>query len=92
MQHWREVLPEGVMLEVQYEEVVANLEQEARRIIAYCGLDWDDACLAFHKTERPVLTASAVQVRQPIYHNSVGRWQPYKDFLQPLTSELDSDR
>jgi tetratricopeptide (TPR) repeat protein len=89
MRHWREVLPPGVLLEVQYEEVVADLETQARRIIAHCGLEWTDACLEFHKTERPVYTASVVQVRQPIYGSSVGRWKPYQALLQPLFDALE---
>jgi len=88
MAHWRAVLPPGVMLEVEYEAVVADIETQARRILAHCGLPWDDACLAFHKTPRPVRTASASQVRQPIYRSSIGRWQPYRDWLQPLLGEL----
>src|SRR5262249_12399491 len=69
MSHWRRVLPQDVMLEVQYEEVIADFERQARRIVAHCRLEWDDACLGFHATERPVRTASAVQVRQPIYRS-----------------------
>ncbi|HYC13585.1 MAG TPA: sulfotransferase [Stellaceae bacterium] len=88
MTHWQNVLPEGAMLNVQYEDVVADLETQARRIIAFCGLEWDDACLAFHETKRPVKTASAMQVRRPIYKSSVNRWEPYKDRLQPLLQEL----
>ncbi|SRR5579883_1642970 len=88
MDHWRQVLPPGVMLDVQYEEVVDNFEAQARRIVAHCGLEWDDACLAFHKNKRPVKTASALQVRRPIYSSSVGRWLPYKDQLEPLLREL----
>jgi tetratricopeptide (TPR) repeat protein len=88
MAHWRAVLPPGVMLEVQYEDVVADLESQARRIIAYCGLNWDDACLAFHKTRRPVRTSSVAQVRQPIYNSSVGRWRAYGDLLRPLLDAL----
>ena len=86
--HWHRVLPAGTMLEVQYEEVVADPETQARRIVAYCGLAWDDACLAFHKVERAVHTASATQVRQPIYRSSVGRWRTYQDRLQPLLEAL----
>jgi len=89
MEHWRKVLPEGAMLEVQYEEIVGNIEEQARRIIAYCGLEWDDACLTFYKTERPVSTASVTQVRQPIYASSVGRWRSYEDQLQPLLRALE---
>jgi tetratricopeptide (TPR) repeat protein len=89
MQHWRAVLPEGAMLEVQYEELVADLESQARRIVAHCGLEWDDACLAFYETERSVRTASAMQVRQPIYQSSIGRWGPHEARLQPLLRELE---
>ncbi len=88
MEHWRQVLPAGVMLEVQYEEVVADVERQARQIVAHCGLEWDDACLAFYKTQRPIRTASVTQVRQPIYRTSVGRWKPYQHLLQPLIKEL----
>lgn len=88
MEHWRTVLPQGAMLEVQYEELVSDFEAQARRMVRYCGLDWDDRCLAFHQTQRPVRTASATQVRQPIYQTSVGRWRPYKTMLQPLFAEL----
>jgi tetratricopeptide (TPR) repeat protein len=89
MAHWREVLPEGVMLEVHYEQLVADLEGEVRRIIAHCGLEWDDACLSFYNTERSVLTASATQVRRPIYQSSIGRWRAHADRLQPLLRALE---
>jgi tetratricopeptide (TPR) repeat protein len=92
MQHWRRVLPEGVLLEVQYEDVVDDLEGQARRMVEYCGLEWEEACLAFHKTRRSVQTASVAQVRQPIYRSSVGRWRPYKHLLQPLFQALDAER
>ena len=75
----------------QYEELVADFEQQARRIIAHCGLEWDDACLAFDKTARPVRTASLVQVRQPIYRSSVGRWRPDEATLRPLLDGLGPD-
>jgi len=88
MTHWRHVLPEGSFLDVRYEDVVADLEVQARRIIAYCGLPWDDCCLSFHEAERPVRTASATQVRQPIYASSVGRWRVYEDHLGPLLRAL----
>ena len=91
MAHWRTVLPDGIMLEVQYEDVVADLETQARRIITHCGLDWNDACLAFHRTKRPVRTSSVAQVRQPIYRSSVGRWHPYRKQLRPLLAELGID-
>ena len=88
MEHWRTVLPQDAMLEVQYEELVSDFEAQARRMVRHCGLDWDDRCLAFHQTQRPVRTASATQVRQPIYQTSVGRWRPYETMLQPLFAEL----
>jgi tetratricopeptide (TPR) repeat protein len=88
MGHWRSVLPPGVMIEVQYEDLVADIEGQARAIIAHCALSWEDACLAFHKTRRPVKTASSVQVREPVYRTSVGRWRPYESFLQPLIEAL----
>lgn len=88
MAHWRAVLPAGVMLEVQYEEVIADLETQARRIVAHAGLEWSDACLAFYQNKRPVKTASVAQVRRPIYKSAVGRWHPYRDLLTPLLAEL----
>lgn len=88
MAHWHSVLPPGRILDVQYEEVVADLEGQARRIIAHCGLPWDDRCLAFHKNDRAVRTASLTQVRQPIYKTSVERWRSYEEFLGPLLNEL----
>ena len=88
MEHWRKGLPPGAMLEVSYESLVADLETEARRILAHCRLAWDDACLAYHRTKRPVRTASASQVRQPIYRSSIGRWLPYREWLKPLLDEL----
>ena len=92
MAHWRAVLPEGAMIEVQYEAVVGDVDGQARRLVAQCGLEWDDACLAFHKTQRPVRTASAAQVRQPIYATSIGRWRPYKAMLGPLIHLLGDQR
>ena len=88
MAHWRRVLPPGRMLDVRYEDVVADLDGQARRIIDYCGLPWDDRCLSFHETDRPVRTASATQVRQPIYSSAVGRWKVYEEYLGPLLEEL----
>ena len=88
MVHWRHVLPEGVMLEVKYEELVTDFERQARRIVAHCGLEWDDRCLSFYETRRPVKTASVVQVRQPIYRSSVGRWRRDSDLLRPLLEAL----
>jgi tetratricopeptide (TPR) repeat protein len=88
MQYWESNLPPGVLLSVRYEEVVADLERMARRIIDHIGLDWDEACLQFYKTERSVKTASLGQVRQPIYTTSVGRWRKYEKYLKPLIDEI----
>ncbi|HWA29743.1 MAG TPA: sulfotransferase [Rhizomicrobium sp.] len=88
MAHWRDVLPDGVMIDIRYEDVVACLEKEARRMIAHVGLEWDPACLSFDKTERAVWTASAAQVRRPIYKSSVGRWRPDPATLAPLLDAL----
>ena len=87
MRHWHRVLPPGRLLDVRYEDVVADLEGQVRRIIAYCGLPWDDHCLTFYKTDRPVRTESA-QVRRPIYNSAVGRWRVYEEHLGPLLSAL----
>jgi tetratricopeptide (TPR) repeat protein len=91
MAHWRRVLPQSAMLEAQYEDVVGDLEGQARRIVAYCGLEWDARCLDFHRTQRHVRTASLAEVRQPIYASSVGRWRAYEAFLEPLRAELEAD-
>lgn len=92
MEHWRKVLPEGSFLEVQYEDIVADMETQARRLIDWCGLEWDDACLEFHKNERSIRTASVTQVRQPIYNSSVERWRHYEKFLGPLLEALGEFR
>ena len=77
MAHWRAVLPASHFLEVDYEAVVEDVEAQARRMLDFLGLPWDDAVLRFHETERPVRTASANQVRQPIYRSSAGRWRKH---------------
>jgi len=92
MTHWRTVLPSNVMLDVQYEGVIADFEGQVRRLIAYCGLDWEPRCLDFHKTQRQVRTASREQVRQPLYQRSVGRWRPFEPFLGPLLAALQTER
>lgn len=88
MEHWRSVLPAGTFLDVQYEDIVADQETQSRRIINFCGLDWDDACIEFYKNRRSVHTASVVQVRQPIYKSAVERWRHYEEFLGPLLDAL----
>jgi tetratricopeptide (TPR) repeat protein len=87
MEHWRLVLPVPV-LEVEYEETVADLESVARRLIDWCGLEWEPACLAFHECKRAVRTASVGQVRQPVYSRSVARWKHYEPALAPLFARL----
>jgi tetratricopeptide (TPR) repeat protein len=86
--HWRAVLPAGAMLEVEYEEVVGDFERQVRRILDFCGLDWDPACLGFHEHKRPVITASATQVRQKLYTHAAGRAKPYGALLEPLLAAL----
>jgi tetratricopeptide (TPR) repeat protein len=87
MEHWRAVLP-ATIHEVDYEETVADLESVARRLIAACALDWEPRCLGFHKTKRPVRTASVSQVRQPVYRKSVARWRNYSEHLAELFAAL----
>jgi hypothetical protein len=89
MAHWRAVLPAARFHEVDYEALVADLEGEARALVAFCGLDWDAACLRFHETRRTVRTASLNQVRQPLFRSSVGRWRPYAGRLAPLIRALE---
>jgi tetratricopeptide (TPR) repeat protein len=87
MSHWHDALPVR-LLEVDYEETVADLEGVARRLVGWCGLDWEPGCLAFHAGKRPVRTASVRQVRQPVYRRSVGRWRHYEKSLGPLFDRL----
>jgi tetratricopeptide (TPR) repeat protein len=89
MTHWRRVLPPGAILDVSYEQVVGDLEGQARRMIEYCGLPWDDRCISFHKTRRPVKTASSVQVRKPLFRSSLQRWRRYESGVTPLLAELE---
>ena len=90
MAHWRGQLPPGTMLEVDYEAVVTDFKPQVRRILEFCGLDWDPACLDFHEHKRPVMTASAAQVRQKLYTHAAGRARPYGALLQPLLDALGS--
>ncbi len=88
MDHWHEVMP-GKVLDVQYEEVVADLEGQVRRILEYCELDWEESCLKFHETNRSVKSASSEQVRQPIYTSAVHAWRHYEAHLGPLIETLE---
>jgi tetratricopeptide (TPR) repeat protein len=87
MTHWRQVLPVP-MLDVRYEDLIANQEGETRRLLDFCKLEWDDRCLAFHANRRAVRTASTLQVRKPISRGSVGRWKRYRSHLGPLFKAL----
>ncbi len=87
MRHWRNVLGSALLV-VRYEELIADQEGVSRRLLAHCGLAWEPACLDFHRRADAVATASAAQVRQPLYATSVGRWRHYQQQLEPLARRL----
>jgi hypothetical protein len=87
MRHWDAVLP-GRVLRVWYEDVVDDLEGEARRILAFCGLEFEPACLDFYRTRRSVRTASSEQIRQPIFREGLFQWRNYESWLGPLERAL----
>lgn len=87
MEHWNQVLPLRIY-ENHYEKLVAEQEEYSRRLIAYLGLEWDEACLAFYQNTRSIYTASVWQVRQPVYHSSLARWRHYESHLGPLKEAL----
>jgi hypothetical protein len=87
MDYWHELLP-GRVLTVQYEEVIGDFEPQVRRLLEFCGLPWEDACLQFHETDRPVRTASSEQVRQPLSDAAMGRWRNYEKHLGDLIEVL----
>ncbi|MDQ6972256.1 MAG: sulfotransferase, partial [Mariprofundaceae bacterium] len=89
MQHWRKVLPEGVMYELDYENLVADQEGETRKLLAFCGLNWNESCMQFNRTRNIVSTSSIAQVRRPIYRDSLAAWKRYEKHLQPLIRILD---
>jgi Sulfotransferase family len=88
MDHWRAILPSERFLEVEYERLIADREVETRRLIAFTGLDWDDACLRPERNDRAVTTASTWQARQPVYGSSVERWRRYEPWLGELRELL----
>ena len=88
MDHWRQVLPPDRFTEVEYADLVMNPERETRRLLGFCGLDWDAACLDAHKTDRAIRTASRLQARRPVYQSSVGRAERYRKYLGPLIAAL----
>jgi len=92
MQHWRRVLLDTDMLEVRYEDLVADQEGVSRKMVEFCELQWDERCLRFHETRRLTATASYDQVRQPMYNRSVERWRHYERHLEPLRRALDESR
>lgn len=87
MEHWRKVLPTPI-LEMNYEDLIANQEQESRKLIGWIGLDWDPACLEFYDSDRLIRTASITQVRQPIYNKSVAKWKRYEQYIGELFNPL----
>jgi tetratricopeptide (TPR) repeat protein len=87
MDHWDRVLP-GKILRVRYEDVVSDLETQVRRLLDFCGLPFEEACLNFHQTERAVRTASSEQVRQPIFKSGVDQWENFSPYLDPLRAIL----
>jgi tetratricopeptide (TPR) repeat protein len=92
MRHWHEVLPAGTILDLRYEDMVADTEVQARRVVEHVGLPWDEACLEFHTNKRRVKTASLAQVRKPIYKTSVARWKHYENHLGPLLNLVEDYR
>ena len=88
MNHWNDILP-GKVLDVRYEDVVANVDEQVRRILDHCGLPFEEQCVRFYETERAVKTASSEQVRQPIYSSSVNLWRNYEKHLQPVIEILE---
>ena len=89
MAYWHRLLP-GKILDIQYEDVVNDLEAQAKRLIAHCNLSWDEACLEFYRPNGPMKTASLNQANKPIYKNSVQRWKHYEQHLQPLLDILNT--
>ena len=87
MAHWQRVFP-GRILEVDYETLVESQEASSRRLLEFCGLSWNDACLRFEDNPAPVNTASAVQVRTPVYRGAIKRWKKYEPQLRELQALL----
>ncbi len=89
MAHWKRLLPEDAMLEVDYEALVADPEAQGRRILAFCGLEAGAGQLEAHRAERRIRTASALQARRPIHTGAVGRWRRYEPLIGPLLEALE---
>ena len=92
MRHWHTVLPAGSILDVRYEDMVADTEKQVRRLLDYLGFEWNPQCLAFHQNKRTVNTVSAAQVRRPIYRSSVARWERFAAHLGPLLESVQAYR
>jgi hypothetical protein len=86
MAHWRAVLPAGRFMEIDYERLVANPAEAARELVAFCGLDWDEACLHPEANRRPIETASLFQARAAVHTRSVGKWRAYEPWLGALAT------
>ena len=91
MAHWRSVLPPSSLFEIQYEELVGDPEPLTRKLIDFCGLEWDDSCLRHDRNMRPVRTASLWQARQPMDRTSVARWRNYRPWLGELEQFLSDE-
>ena len=87
MDHWHQLFP-GEILDLQYENLIANQEEETRQLLDYCGLEWENECLKFYETKRPINTASSEQVRQPIYKGAMNAWKNYESHIGPLMTTL----
>ena len=87
MKHWRTVMPDRIH-EVSYEEIIDDQDRVSRALLDHCGLEWQDRCLAFHKNKAPVATASAAQVRSPVYRDALSRWRRFETQLEPLITRL----
>ena len=87
MAHWHNLFPSEIF-DIRYDDLISNQEKASHELIEYLNLDWDENCINFHDNKRAVRTASNLQVRQPIYNNSVERWKRYKDHLEPLIEVL----
>ena len=90
MAHWDEVLP-GFVLTVKHEDVVDDLEKQVRRMLDFCGLEFEQSCIDFHKTKRNIKTPSSEQVRQPIYKSATEQWRHFEQYLAPLKKVLNTE-
>ena len=87
MDYYKKIFGQQI-LNIKYENVVADIEKETRKILDFLDVDFEESCIKFYKNKRPIITTSVTQVRKPIYKNSINFWKNYKDFLKPLTNKL----